>query len=276
MKRILTLFALGLCILPVMAYDGEILTGHIPGNNILMNDSVVAITDSATINTPQSEVMYDGASYSFIFSWNRKNKKYLNPHWTGFGMSFLNYNDKDIPNGALQLSHSYAFSLNLFEYSIPIKNSNWLIVSGMGFDWYRYHFDDNAALTEVDGITQFQPAPEGVDYKSSKLLAYYITIPLLLEYQFPVHNRSFYISGGAVGFIKYYSKSQVKYYDENGDKHRPNMGRDLNIRPIDLKLRLQIGIGGFSAFAYYSPFSMFGKDKGPDLKMYSFGLMMGF
>lgn len=277
MKRIITILALGLFTLQASAHDNDndILSPILSaGNSFSITDSIANPADSITV--PPSEVIYDGASYSFIFSWNKKKRKYLRPHWTGFGMSFMNYSDNDIPHGDLKLSHSYAFSLNLIEYSILIKNSNWLFVSGMGFDWFRYHFDDNAALTKVDGITSFQPAPEGINYKSSKLLSYYITIPLLMEYQLPVNKRSVYISGGVVGFIKYYSKSQVKYYDENGKKRKQNMGRDLNIRPIDLKLRLQIGIGDFSAFAYYSPFSMFEKDKGPDLKTINVGLMMGF
>jgi len=246
-----------------------------PETGVIRTTTTETETTLPTIKEmPKSEVISDGASYSFIFSW--KKKKYLNPHWTGFGMSFMNFAGKNIPNSNLIASKSYAFSLNLFEYSIPIKNSNWIFVTGGGFDWFRYHFDDNVALTKVDGVTQLEPAPDGINYKSSKLLSYYITIPLLLEYQLPVRNKNIYISGGAVGFIKYYSKSQVKYYDTEGHKRIDDKGRDLNLRPIDLKLRLQIGFGDFSAFAYYSPFSMFEKDKGPDLKTYNIGLMMGF
>ena len=53
------------------------------------------------------------------------------------------------------------------------------------------------------------------------------------------------------------------------------MGKDLNIRPIDMKLRFQVGIDDISIYAYYSPFSMFEKDKGPKLKTYTIGIMLG-
>ena len=216
----------------------------------------------------ESSVLYNGSTYNFILSWNKR--KSLSSHWTGFGMGFMNYSDKDIPFGKLKMSSSHNFTVNLFDFHKQIGKTNWLFVSGIGTEWSRYHFDDNAALTQVNGVTSFVPAPEGVNYKSTKLLAYYITIPLLLEYQV----SDFHISGGVVGFFKYYSKSQVKYY-ENDKKQVVNMGRDLNIRPIDMRLRLQVGIRDVSVYGYYAPFSMFEKDKGPDLNTYTIGVMLG-
>ncbi|MDR0824260.1 MAG: hypothetical protein LBN74_04150 [Prevotella sp.] len=215
----------------------------------------------------ESNILMGGSSYNFIFSW--KKKKHLNPHWAGLGMGFMNYSD--IPNGGLKISESHNFTVNLIDFHKQLGRSNWLIVSGIGTEWSRYHFDENAALTKIDKTAVFQPAPDGINYKSTKLLAYYVTIPLLLEYQ----TSGFHISGGIVGFFKYYSKSQVKYNVDN-EKIVKNMGRDLNIRPVDMKLRLQVGIRDVSVYGYYSPFSMFDKDKGPDMKTYMIGVMVGF
>ncbi|MDR3057726.1 MAG: outer membrane beta-barrel protein [Prevotella sp.] len=276
MKKIITLLIFSLFILSAQAED--ITT---PQDTIVKTVKIVIEQNPATgsmdtirtesqvlIHEKESEsnILLGGSSYNFLFSW--KKKKHLSPHWTGFGMGFMNYDD--IPNGSLKMSKSHNFTVNLFDFHKQIGKSNWLVVSGIGAEWSRYHFDENAALTKVDGITTFQPAPDGIDYKSTKLLAYYITIPLLLEYQ----ASNFHISGGVVGFFKYYSKSQVKYYVDN-KKIVKNMGRDLNIRPVDMKLRLQVGINDISVYAYYSPFSMFGKDKGPDLKTYTIGVMLG-
>ena len=219
-----------------------------------------------TVVEPESSVMYDGSSYNFIFSW--KKKKHLSPHWTGIGMGFMNYDD--IPNGNLKMSTSHNFTVNIIDFHKQIKNSNWLLVSGIGSEWSRYHFDDNSALTKKDGITVFEPAPEGINYKATQLIAYYVTIPLLLEYQ----TSNFHISGGVVGFLKYYSKSQVKFKDDEGT-HKVSMGQDLNIRPIDMRFRLQMGINNVGVYGYYAPFSMFSKDKGPDLKTYTIGIMIG-
>lgn len=216
-----------------------------------------------------SNVMYDGSSYNFIFSWKKKNKRSLDPHWTGIGMGFMNYDSDDIPYGSLKMSTSHNFTLNLIDYHKQLSN-NWLIVSGIGTEWSRYHFDENAALTKRDGITYFEPAPDGVDYKSTKLLSYYITIPLLLEYQ----TSNFHISGGPVAMFKYYSKSQIKYYEDNR-KVVLDRGKDLNMRTVDLRLRLQIGFNDIAIYGYYAPFSMFEKNKGPELRTYTIGLMIG-
>lgn len=258
-------------------------------DTIIKTITTVTVTDPATGKTEttitetqkivptetEGSFVYDnGASYNLIFAWDhmrekpRKRKK-LRPHWAGIGMGFINYDDKDIPNGELKMSRSHNFTLNIASFSKQIEKSNFLFVSGLGLDWSRYHFDNNAALTKENGVTFFKPAPDGVHYKSTKLLSYYVTIPLLLEYQ----TGEFHISGGLTGFFKYYSKSQVKFYDQDG-KHKKNMGRDLNIRPVDVKLRFQAGIKSLSIYGYYSPYSMFKDNKGPDLKPYTIGLML--
>lgn len=281
MKKLILLLALAIFVLKAVAMDvvssQDTIVRTITTVEII--DSLGQITKSVTeeertiksavVESPVSKVSSDGVVFDAIFSW--KKKKFLSAHWSGVGMGFMNYDDKNIPNGALKVSSSHNFTLNIASVQKQISNSNWLLVSGFGLEWSRYHFDDNAALTKVDGITVFEKAPEGVSYKDTKLLAYYLTIPLLLEYQ----TSHFHVSGGLVGFLKYYSKSQVKYYEQEG-KVRENKGRDLNIRPVDVRLRLQVGIDDVSIFGYYAPFSMFPDDKGPDLKTYTIGLMVSF
>lgn len=276
MKHSIILAALYLTSLTVFADDvkseQDTIIKTITIETVIDSDGVSTTKKTETSETvstqvePASSVTYNGASYNLIFSW--KKKKRLDPHWTGVGMGFMNYDD--VPHGDLKVSRSHNFTLNFIEFQKHIKNSNWLFISGIGTEWSRYHFDENVALTKRNGKTLFEPAPKGIDYKSTKLLAYYFTIPLLLEYQ--VSN--FHISGGAVGFFKFYSKSQVKYYVD-GKKHVQNMGRDLNMRPVDMKLRLQVGINDMAVYGYYSPFSMFDKNKGPDLKTYTIGVMIG-
>ena len=237
--------------------------------------------DTNTVNTleesivpEKSSITYDGSSYSIIFDW--KKKRSIRPHWTGIGMTFLNFdglNDLRNPNVNLTMSTSYSFILNLSDYKIPL-NHNFLLVSGLGLDFSRYHFKGNVGLTVVDGITKFVES-EDESYKSSKLIAYYVTIPLLLEYQTRIHNRTFHIAGGIVGYLKYYSKSQIDA-NVNGGVEARSLGRDLNILPINGRCMLQAGIGDVSLYAYYSPFSLFKNDKGPELKPVGIGIKLDF
>ncbi|MDR2954950.1 MAG: outer membrane beta-barrel protein [Prevotella sp.] len=286
MKRTLFLLLPFLCIYSLKAVNAiEVL----PQDTIIKTVTTSTTTDpetgkTTTITTetekrivekhddPQtSSVLYDGSSYNVIFSWKKnKNKRYLDPHWTGIGMGFMNYDSDDIPYGSLKMSTSHNFTLNLIDWHKQFSN-NLLLVSGIGTEWSRYHFDENAALTKRDGLTFFERAPQGVDYKSTKLLSYYITVPLMLEFQ---TSNEFHISAGPVLFFKYYSKSQVKYY-EDGKKIVQNMGRDLNMRTFDLRLRAQIGFDNFAVYGYYSPYSMFEKGKGPKVNTYIIGFMLG-
>ncbi len=219
-----------------------------------------------------STIVQDGASYSLIFSWNKKKS----PHWAGFGMGFLNYDDTGIPNGAAMMSNSLYYSLNIAEVSLPIFCNNFMFVSGIGMDWHRYRYEDsNVALVKEEGFASFEEPQAGINYKKSKLNINYFTIPLLLEYQLPTRNTEIYISAGVVGYLKYASNSKVEYLVD-GSKQKRNLGKDLNINPVDLRYRLQVGIENVSIVGTYAPFSLFPEDKGPKLNSYSLGMQLVF
>ena len=237
-----------------------------------INSDIVEITDNTESSNPEttnSSVIYEGASYNFMFAW--KKKQVYDPHWTGFGMSFINFSDlKDVN---MKMSASYSFCLNPMDYYLPIYH-NWLLVTGLGIDWSRYHFKGDIGLKDNGASTDFEPSPDGTHYRSSKLLARYITIPLLIEYQRKVtRNKGFYLSGGIVGYVKCYSKSQIEYADT---KQQVDLGRDLNILPVNARFMLQAGLNDISIFAYYSPFSLIEKGKGAELKPMGIGLRMDF
>ena len=215
----------------------------------------------------KSSVTYDGSNYSLFFQWK---KKASNPHWTGFGFSYSDFEGLG-SQANLSFSQSYTVTFNPIDVYTAL-GSHWLLVGGVGVDWSRYHFKGNVGLGEDDdGITKFLQAPADMKYNSSKLLVYYFTFPLLLEYQL----NNFFISGGAVAYLKCYSKSQIEYI-ANGKKRQEDLGRDLNILPVHARFMLQVGFDNISIFAYYSPFSMFKDGKGPDVKPIGAGVKFGF
>ena len=217
-----------------------------------------------------SSVTYSGSAYSFIFSWKKKQEH--EPHWTGLGMAFIGFSGLEEAN--LRSSTSYSFILNPTVCCLPLYH-NWLVVSGFGIDWSRYHFKGDIGLGYNGLETAFlPPVNPDIHYRSSKLLTYYITIPLLIEYQKKVtKNQGFYLSGGVVGYIKCYSKSQVEYSDT---KQQVDLGRDLNIFPLNVRFMVQAGIQDINVFAYYSPISLIEKGKGPELKPIGIGLRFDF
>ncbi|MDL2322428.1 hypothetical protein LJC52_00385 [Bacteroidales bacterium OttesenSCG-928-A17] len=219
-----------------------------------------------------SIVFRDGVAYDFGFNWGKGNKstrkRHLDPHWSGLGFSYINFTNQDTPG--LDFQSSYSINWNIGSASVTLAH-NWLMFTGVGIDWSRYHFKGDYGLKEVEGITQFVPAEDGTSYRDSKLLAYYFTIPLMLEYQ----HKSFFVNAGPVVYVNCYSKSQIEVLREGG-KDKVKLGKGLNILPVNLRLMAHIGIGDFGLVGYYSPFALFSKDKGPDINPWGAGVKWNF
>ena len=215
-----------------------------------------------------SSVLYDGSAYNFIFSWKKKATK---AHWNGLGFAFSNWNE--LEGADLQLNQSYSVVLNLVDYIVPLDH-HWLLTTGLGFDWSRYHFKGDVGLREQDGVTQFLPNSEGLKYRDSKFIAYYATIPILLEYQTKAGGKTIFMYGGVEGMLNLYSKSQVEVRTPDGIKKVHNKG--LNVLPLNYRFTARIGLDDISLFGYYQPNSPFQKGKGPDVQPYGIGIMLNF
>jgi hypothetical protein len=232
--------------------------------NITTNTETTEKTDDRNF---QSLISLNGSSYDFIFNWKEKPTK---SHWTGIGFAFSNL--ENLHGADLNPNRSYSVILNIADHTIPLSY-HYLFVTGFGFDWSRYHFRRNTGLQYTDGIATFFRDAEQ-EYKSSKLLVYYATIPLILEYQTRIPNRSqFFISGGIEGQVKCYSKSQLDIRQPQGHIEKIHY-RNPNIPPLNARLVLRTGFNNFSFFGYYQLFSMFEKGKGPDVRSFGIGLML--
>ena len=216
----------------------------------------------------ESSVLYDGSAYNFIFSWKKKATK---AHWTGFGFAFSNL--EGLEEVDLKRNRSYSVILNIGDYIVPLDH-HWLLATGLGFDWSRYHFKGNVDLREENRVTQFIFDREGRSYRDSKFLVYYATIPVLLEYQTKLGNKTFFMYGGAEGMINLYSKSQIEIKTPDGIKKRHH--KDLNVLPLNYRFTARIGFDNFSLFGYYQPNSPFEKGKGPDVQPSGMGIMLNF
>ena len=218
-----------------------------------------------------SSVTMSGASYSFIFDWR---KSPTESHWTGFGYAISDLRGIEYENVDLNLNKSYSISLNLMDGIYPISH-NWLIGTGFGFNWLRYNFGDHV-LDKTNNITQFVSAGENETYYNGKLRVCYATIPLFLEYQTRKNDHSFFINGGVEGLIRCGSNSLVEIQPDSGKRYKKKFGKDSNILPVNFRFFAQLGFGDFSFFGYYQPYSIFEKDKGPDVKPVGIGLKLNF
>lgn len=201
--------------------------------------------------------------------WNRIS----NPHWAGFSMGFAGL---DRGNIDLKGGKSFEFMLNFYEHAFQISRFGWAIVTGAGFRWNTYRLDDNTHFAKLDGITYLLPAPDGIEYETSRLKIVHFTIPVLLEWQKKVTGgKRLFFSGGVVAGAKIYSNSVIKYYNKNG-KQKDILGKDLNLRPITCDVLVQAGYGCVGLYAKYSPLSLFESGRGPELYPMSAGVMLHF
>jgi hypothetical protein len=266
MKKTILLLCL-ITLLPIRGICNENVTSVSKESDSHIETSTDPYTDDEG-----SVVFRDGVAYDFGFSWKIKKSGYnkrLEPHWSGFSFTFANFKNLDSPS--LDFQSSYSINWNLMSASTTIHN-HWLLLTGLGIDWSRYHFKGDYGLQEIKGITEFVPAEGGITYRDSKLLAYHFTVPFLVEYQL----KPFFINAGPIVYINCYSKSQVEERYERGGLSKLRLGKGLNILPVNVRLMAQIGMGDFGLVGYYSPFSMFANNKGPEIYPWGAGIKINF
>jgi len=180
-------------------------------------------------------------------------------------------------------------TLNLYyQADKRIGNSKFSVHPGAGFGLERYKFGNDATLQYKAGPSSafdsviFVPAAsrflEANSIKKSQLIMN--NFDILLDLRFTANpndpNRSFKVSVGLKGGFAYDSFTKIKYR-ENGETKKLKDKQDWNISQFRYGATLRIGIGNFSAFAYYSLSPIFESGKGPkgtDLNTFTTGISL--
>jgi len=141
-------------------------------------------------------------------------------HWTGFEMgvnSFANANYNGNSPNFMDLNHNKSFEagINFLQYDIGFQRNltNTGIVTGLGLTLNDYRFSNDNTIENFNGVVRpVDLNPNGLS--KSKLSTSYLTIPVMMEFQFPVsgHCKPFYVSGGLIGGLKLGSHAKVKYH----------------------------------------------------------------
>lgn len=198
----------------------------------------------------------------------------FNGHWEGIEFGFNGFDKPDYSawNGlefmALNQGKSTNFNFNFYELNIGLAKSYVGLVSGMGFTFNSYRFDNPYSLQK--GASRTEPMPlDPENLSKTKLAVSYLNVPLLLEFQIPVnHNEGrLFINAGLVGGVKIGSHTKVKYGD-NKEKVRSG----FNMNSFNYAATTRIGYKDVSLFATYSLTPLFQTGKGPVLTPFSIGI----
>ncbi len=273
MKRIFTL-----CILLCTAWAG-----------FAQTDSTATKTD--TIKIGGMTIIRKPGTYDdnrkdkkIIFS-NRKRSKPSNisTNWFIFDLGFANYNDKsnyaaaassgfietgmNKDNFKLRTGKSvnvniwvFMQRMNMIKHVVNLKYGLGLELNNYRYDNKDIRFHENPTYIETD------PALVGINIKKNKLAADYITVPLMLDFNFtPNRGRGFGISAGvSAGYL--YSARQKTKIDGKVDKLKD----DFDLERWKLSYIGELSLGIVKLYGSYAMNSMW--SKGLDQTPYNVGL----
>lgn len=211
---------------------------------------------------------------------NKRDNRHFKGHWDAFQIGINSYLSPDkttsLPASmdfmSLNTNKSINININMLQQSFGLIGRSLGLVSGLGLEFTNYVFDgNNSIMKDASGVIVADVKSFKLD--KSKLTTSYLTVPLILEFQFPGERRSnrLYINGGVVGGLKLGSHTKIKY-KENGDKQDEKDKNDFNLNSLRYGFTGRIGIKHLSIYGTYYPVALFEKNKGPEL----YPFMVGF
>jgi hypothetical protein len=220
-----------------------------------------------------------------IYKEYHKEHKYrsgFSGHWAGIEFGLNNYLTKDHSmslNGddefmSLNTDRSINFNLNFFQHSIALIGKNFGLVTGLGFEFNNYFFENNNSIIKNSQGVIVSRTYDSIHLDKSKLTTSYLTVPVLFEWQFPAsahRSERLRIAVGVIGGLKLESHTKVVY--KENDKVQKNKNRDdFNINSLRYGFTGRVGYNKVNLYVDYYPVSLFEKNKGAELYPISIGL----
>ena len=201
-------------------------------------------------------------------------------HWSGISFYYNGLIDNlgalSTPTEAPYMSlgvKSIGVALNPFSVTL-IHGKRLGLLTGMGFEFNNFRFDQNVTLKRENGITgpDWQYVEKGVDLTKSKLFTCYLNVPLLVEIQIG-HRQNFFINAGMVGGLNIGSHTKVKAASPQFKKTKKSHG-NLNLRNFHYGYMLNIGYDCFALSVTYYRSNLFRPGQGPRVQQINIGLSL--
>jgi hypothetical protein len=204
-----------------------------------------------------------------------KKKKDLLDINLAFGAGYLNWANNgfySIPQSSDPFSLKYGLKTDIILQFIVFPKSLISISTGIGqqsniFE-FRNGFDNYEFATN--------PTSNNYSIESNSLIAYYITVPLTIDFNL---NKDFRIHIGAMGGINYNTSWSgfVRSYKENGETTTQQSGSAFSqFNPFKLDAMFGISFDQFTFYANYALTDMFESTYKFQARPFSFGLMVWY
>lgn len=203
-------------------------------------------------------------------------------HWNGFYFGFVNFGKTNYSKYGgdkfmeLDWASSFTMQFNFMKFSFGLNpRQSFGIFTGMGLDYSRLCLDGDITVRRAKGeMLHAVPLSEwGItDVKRSTFKTLYLTIPLMLEKQFPAtKRRRAYVSTGIIGGIRLHSKTKVVYTSDKGHKRKMKESGSYGMVPFKADYTLRVGYRGVCIWGNYSLTGMFNKNRAPELRPFAVG-----
>ncbi|MBA3898628.1 MAG: DUF2807 domain-containing protein [Bacteroidetes bacterium] len=206
---------------------------------------------------------------------SRKNR------WAGIDVGVAGYISPEpsfgmrAENSAFELNYARSrfWNINFLEKNFKLINHNVGLVTGLGMNFARYHFNDRQNILNSSPDTTFM-TPSTIFSRKHFLSTTHLTVPLMLE--FNTHRnpkKSFFLAAGVIGGYRIGSRN-VQVTEEDGRRSRSVVRGDFNLNPFRLDATVRLGYGNINLFATYGLNNLFQANRGPELIPVSVGVSL--
>ncbi len=191
------------------------------------------------------------------FSNYNDESNYVNAALTGFVAPGINEDDLQLKGGKSRNINVWFFmqKLNIIKHVVNLKY-------GLGLELNNYSFD-NTKLVFAKNPTVISEG--ATDFKKVKLAADYLTVPIMLNFNFtPNRKNGFGISGGISAGYLYSSRYKSKTNDDVS-----KVKSDFDLESFKLAYIGELSLGPVRLYGSYAMKNMW--EKGLDMTPYNFG-----
>lgn len=165
----------------------------------------------------------------------------------------------DLNNGK-----SIHVAFNFVTFNTLLTKSRTLGLSiGLGLSVENYVFSNDLTIKYADGM--MRPEPIDSSYKKSKLVATYLHVPVLLDWNI---RRGLFLSAGLNFDLNIGGHTKIKFPKEKY--------RNCHLNPFNVGATVRLGFQRLYVYGNYSFMEMFKQDQGPKAHRMSVGLGLWF
>ncbi len=165
----------------------------------------------------------------------------------------------DLNNGK-----SIHVAFNFVTFNTLLTKSRTLGLSiGLGLSVENYVFSNDLTIKYADGM--MRPEPIDASYKKSKLVATYLHVPVLLDWNI---RRGLFLTVGLNFDLNIGGHTKIKFPKEKY--------RNCHLNPFNVGATVRLGFQRLYVYGNYSFMEMFKQDQGPKAHRMSVGLGLWF